>query len=83
MQVLISSDETEIGNTMNSLFLFGRFGYKTLNETRKVMQRNIDAGIPIVSKTSHRMFPVACKNVYGDFNYFFLLRTHSGMIWII
>ncbi|KAJ8950170.1 hypothetical protein NQ314_008023 [Rhamnusium bicolor] len=24
-----------------------RFGYKTLNETRKIMQRNIDAGIPL------------------------------------
>lgn len=25
-----------------------RFGYKTLNETEKIMQRNIDAGIPLV-----------------------------------
>lgn len=26
-----------------------RFGYKTLNETRTVMQRTIDAGIPLVN----------------------------------
>lgn len=27
-----------------------RFGYKTLNETKRVMQRNIDAGIPLVGR---------------------------------
>ena len=29
-------------------FQLCRFGYKTLNKTREVMQRNIDAGIPLV-----------------------------------
>lgn len=30
-------------------FQLCRYGYKTLNKTREVMQRNIDAGIPLVS----------------------------------
>lgn len=31
-------------------FQLCRFGYKTLNKTKEVMQRNIDAGIPLVSR---------------------------------
>lgn len=40
-----------IENILNDIFIYTvfRFGYKTLNETRKVWQRTIDAGIPLVS----------------------------------
>ncbi|XP_057662919.1 lysosomal alpha-glucosidase-like [Diorhabda carinulata] len=42
-----------------------RFGYKTLNETKKVMQRNIDAGIPLDTQWNDLDY----MNVSNDFTY--------------
>lgn len=52
-----------------------RFGYKTLNETRAVMERNLAVGIPIVIMPFIMVTPylIIC-------NLFFNLRKLNGTI---